>query len=132
MSSEPKSDLQRGSFGRVRFSLAAVFEYMTLCALLSALSTRSGIIASVFLMAMALAIGARQGLIALGMFMAASLVAESQLTSIDRGSPFARQVTVILLAGLICAWYLVRTMAFGPSTASQEKLTPTRHASPCD
>ena len=111
-----KPALQHDRVERLRFSLAAVFEYTTLCALLCAFSPLSGVIASVYLMLMALALGAKQGLAALLMLIAASVSTDWQLSPIDGASAFQRQIMVMLLAALICGWYLQRGRLFGLRT----------------
>ena len=56
-----------------QFPLWSVFEFVTLCAVVSALSAVIGIGASVCLMLMALFLWAKRGLIALAMLMANTL-----------------------------------------------------------
>jgi hypothetical protein len=103
-----KVQAPRSDHENVQFSLAALLEFATLCGILSALFRASGIVASVFLMAMALALGARQGWLAVIMFMAASLAADVSAGALDPNTTLQRQATVILIASLLCGWYLLR------------------------
>jgi hypothetical protein len=96
-----------------QFSLAAVFEYTMICAVLAAFSPAVGRMSNVFLMFMALALGAKEGLAALSMLVAASISADWQLGSSDGGLGIRRQLSVILLAVLLCRWYLVRRRIIG-------------------
>jgi hypothetical protein len=91
----------------VRFTLAGLLEYVTICAMLSALFHASGSAAIVCLMGMALALGARQGFAALAMFAAALIAADARSVDIkDEG--WWREVSVILIGGLLAGWYEFR------------------------
>jgi hypothetical protein len=106
-------------FGQPRqFSLAAVFEYTTICAVLSAFSPAVGRMSSVFLMGMALALGAKEGLAALIMLVAASISADWQFGVSGGGLGIHRQLMVAVLAALVCRWYLVRQRIVWPPFSS--------------
>jgi hypothetical protein len=100
----------------MQFSLAAVFEYTTLCAVLCAFSPVVGIMSSLFLMVMALSLGAKQGLAALIMLMVASISADWQFGLSGDGRGIWRQLMLMLLAALVCYWYLVRRRLVAPLT----------------
>ena len=100
--------LTRDRPGQAQFSLAALFEYTTLCGVLLALSGILGLASSVLLMGMGLALGARQGLLALTTLMAASLAADWPSSSTDGDSSIQRQLMVMLLAALLIGWYRLR------------------------
>jgi len=91
-----------------QFTLSALFEYMTWCAVLAAFSALTGVASGVFLMLTALALGARQGLLALAMLMGASLAADWPSNRTSDSSGVARQAAVLLLAGALCEWRPLR------------------------
>ncbi len=91
-----------------QFGLLSLFGFVTVCAVLSALSALVGMAASAMLMLMALALWARQGLLALAMLMATLLVADAPFQAKGEGAALARQVLVILLAAGLCGWYCLR------------------------
>ncbi len=90
------------------FTLAAVFTYTTVWALLAALSPAIGIGASIGLLLMAIAIGAKQGLLAITMSAAASLATDAPIFCADSDGSLPRQLLVLSLAGGICAWQIGR------------------------
>jgi hypothetical protein len=91
-----------------QFGLLSLLGFVTVCAVLSALSALVGMAASVALMLMALALWARQGLLALTTFSAALLVAGAPFPTSGEGQALARLVLVILLAAGLCGWYCLR------------------------
>jgi hypothetical protein len=97
---------QRSRFS-MQFGLAALLEYVTVCAVLWALFRVPGAAATVCLMTMALALGARQGFTALAMFAAALIAGDAHSAGIqDEG--WRREVSVMLIGGLLVGWYLLR------------------------
>ncbi len=98
----------QGTHREVQFGVIALLEYITWCAILSALSAIVGIGASTFLMLMTLAVSARQGVLALVMLMGASLAADWPIQTIHSDDHLVRQVVVILAATCSCSWYRLR------------------------
>ncbi len=92
-----------------QFGLLSLLGFVTVCAILSALSAVVGTASSVLLMLMALALWARQGLLALRMFMAACLGADGRFAG-GEGAAVARQLLVVLLAAALCGWYCLRRL----------------------
>ncbi len=103
-----RSDSRQNAHRDAQFGLLSLFGFVTLCAILSALSALVGMAASGVLMLMALALWARQGLLALVMLMAALLVAGAPFQAISESAALARQVLVILTAAALCGWYCLR------------------------
>ena len=88
-----------------QFSLAALLQYITFCAILAAFSGVTGVVATMLLMLFALALMTRHGLLALGT-LAASVIACGG----DEAASYANCAVVVLLAGLLCIWYsMLRT-----------------------
>jgi hypothetical protein len=102
-----------------QFTLAALFEYVTLCAILAALSPLVGVASGVFLMLMALALIARQGWLALAMLMAASLAADWPYLP-HAESSFGRQFFVLLLGGGLAGWRHLRRSSRSGESASRK------------
>ncbi len=107
---QPDPSTNRGSV-RPQFGLAALFEYMTVCAIPLAFSHTIGLASSMLLMAMGLALNLRQGLAALFLIMAASVAADLPASVIENGTSFWRQLTVGALTAAICCWYKFRRQA---------------------
>jgi hypothetical protein len=90
-----------------QFTLADLFEFVTMCAILAALAPLVGVAAAVCLMLMALALSAWQGWLALALLMAASLAADwRDGPAADSG--VGRQVVVMVLAGGLSGWRHLR------------------------
>jgi len=91
----------------MQFTLAALLEYVTVCAVLLALFHVSGASATACLMATALALAARQGFAALTAFAAALIAGDAYSAGIqDQG--WWREGSAILIGGLLVAWYMLR------------------------
>jgi hypothetical protein len=103
-----RPDSRQNARPEAQFGLLSLFGFVTLCAVLSALSAVVGVAASAVLMLMALALWARQGLLALVMLMAALLVAGARFQATSESVAVARQVLVILTAAALCGWYCLR------------------------
>ena len=103
-----------------QFSLTTLLEYVTLCAICMAVSSLTGPAASVFLMLMALALAVKKGSPALAMLTAACMAADWTSGSPSGSPQIQRQVTVLLLAGLLCAWYRWRSTKQTCSTSHRE------------
>ncbi len=99
-------------FRRRQFGLAALLEFITLCAVLSALSGHLGLATSAFLMVTGLALGAGLGPLALLALMAASLASDWPCDSVHRADSVSRQLIFILVAFVLCGWYLLRRNGF--------------------
>jgi hypothetical protein len=97
---------------RAQFGLARLLEYVTVCAILAALSGATGAAASVCLMLMALALGARQGVLALALF-AASCLAADAVHALASPPPWERALFTVLLAAAVSAWYRWRSLESG-------------------
>jgi predicted membrane protein len=93
--------------GKTQFALSQLIEFMTICAILSRLSTYIGIAAGISLMLMAFALAARQGMLALVLLAAASLLADWSLSQTFAGSLFCQSI-ILLIAAALCAWYRPR------------------------
>ena len=88
-----------------QFSLRDVFAYVTWCAVFLAFASPLGITSVLSLMGMALALAARQGLLALAMLLAACVTVNWHLAPFEGEGSLLGELTVILLASLLCAWY---------------------------
>ena len=121
---------------RRQFSLAALFEFVTLCSVLCAFSGVTGIAPIVFLMGMAAAIWSRFGAAAL-----VALAGALTFTSADAGNAtLSKQFAVLLLAAVICWWYCYRRHSavnshrafYGPDTKQiSERLSSSTTPEPC-
>jgi hypothetical protein len=94
-----------------QFSLAALLEYVTVCGVLLAFCAIAGIACVAFLMAMAGALAARQGWLALASLAGALSAADWKFASTDPDASYGRELLAILLAALLCIWYLRRVKA---------------------
>jgi hypothetical protein len=90
---------------RGQFSLRDIFAYTTWCALFLAFAGPLGIISVISLMGMALALAGHQGLLALGMLMAACFMVDWHMAPFEGEGLLLGELTVILLASLLCTWY---------------------------
>ena len=90
-----------------QFTLLALFEFMTICAIITAFSPMTGIAASIFLMLTAFALLMKQGLPALATLAVASLLADRPLSP-NVTAEFHSQLIVVVLASLLCVWYCLR------------------------
>lgn len=101
-----------GRVSPVQFSVASLFECVTLCAVMAAFSGAVGLAATGFLMAMVLALGAGQGLLVLALLAASVLsvdcVSPSSIARVPTVSRDAAAILVMVLAGLLAAWYAWR------------------------
>lgn len=94
---------------RIRqFSLAALMQMVTICAVLFALARLIGPTASVCLALMAGALAMRQGLAAVFALGAALLAVESYGQTV-RGSGFLGLTLVYIIATALCHWFRERT-----------------------
>ena len=84
-----------------QFSLIAVFEFVTICAVLAASTPLLGILTAVCLMLFALALWLKLGLLALAMLVAAILAIDWHPETLNS----ARHLVLLLMIGLLCAWY---------------------------
>jgi hypothetical protein len=112
-----------------QFSLAALFEFTALCAVLSALSPNLGIIPLSFLILMALSLGARQGLLAIAMFAAASISCDIVAKKTVNKYDFTGQATILLIGFTLCGWYLLRRCP-AKSSVAEAKGVPKNSAPP--
>ena len=90
---------------RGQFRLRDIFAYTTWCAVFLAFTSPLGITSVLSLMGMALALAARQGLLALMALMGACVTVDRKLAPFEGEGSLLGQLTVILLASLLCAWY---------------------------
>ena len=90
---------------RGQFSLRDTFAYLTWCAVFLAFAGPLGITSVLSLMGMALALAARQGLLALVMLMTACVTVDWHMAPFEGEGSLLGELTVILLASLLCAWY---------------------------
>ena len=89
----------------LQFSLSELFEYVTICSILAALSPLIGILATVLLMLLALAIWARAGKVAMMMLMAILLAANAPRSPVTEWFPYGQQLLSSPLALAIAVWY---------------------------
>lgn len=94
--------------GPAQFSLAALLEYITVCGVLLAFSAIAGIVSVACLMAMAAALAARQGWLALASLAGALSAADWKIATTNLDDSYGRELLAILLASLLCVWYLRR------------------------
>jgi hypothetical protein len=80
--------------------------YMTLCAVLAALSSSLGIAVCVCLAAIPLALWARQGLLTVALLMAAC--ATAQLGAVAEGVGALRQIGAIAVTTALSIWFALR------------------------
>jgi hypothetical protein len=118
--------------GPAQFSLAALLEYITVCGVLLAFSAIAGIASVACLMAMAAALAARQGWLALASLAGALSAADWKIAATNSDDSYGRVLLAILLAAVLCVWYLRRARARGASrlasaeaTSSKTSLEPT-------
>ena len=94
--------------GPAQFSLAALLEYITVCGVLLAFSAIAGIASVACLMAMAAALAARQGWLALASLAGALSAADWKFAATNPDASYGRELLAMLLASLLCVWYLRR------------------------
>ena len=94
--------------GRTQFSLAAMFEYVTVCSIPLALLHVIGLASGLLLMATALALALRQGFFALLLAMGASLAADARTGPIDSSDSTARQLVIATIIVALACWYKMR------------------------
>jgi hypothetical protein len=109
-----------------QFSVAALFEYTTICGVAAALAPVIGSASSGLLMAAAVALGARRGGLALAAILMAMLAADYGLEAAAANS-LLRQLVIAVLAAALSAWYrLRRASGAAGRTQSQPGQAPTR------
>src|SRR5436190_3656649 len=113
---------------RTQFSLRSLFEYTTICCVLAALSSFTGIQSTFCLMAFSLALAANQGRVAIAVLAATSMAAELPIQG-DQTFSALRQFTTLFIAGSLGAWYCCRRHAH-ESRPSADAHSPSRHLSP--
>ena len=104
----------------LQFSLSELFEYVTICSILAALSPLIGILASVLLMLLALAIWARAGKLAMIMLMAVLLAANAPRSPVTEWFPYGQQLLSAPLALAIAVWYGYRRTRREHDAANQQ------------
>ena len=87
-----------------RFSLAALWEYVTICAILAGLTSLTGSIASVCLMVMAAGLALKLGLVALFSFVPACLLAGVGPGYKD-DNVFLSQMPVVAIGFVLSIWF---------------------------
>jgi len=95
--------------GPAQFSLADLLEYITVCGVLLAFSAIAGIAC---LMAMAAALAARQGWLALASLAGRLSAADWRIATTASDDSYGRELLAMLLAALLCVWYLRRARTF--------------------
>lgn len=91
-----------------QFGLASLFEFTTVCCVLSLVAIHIGILAGVTLMLLALALGSRRGDLALAALVL-SMFAVELPTLIDPASTSgSRQLLMWVVAAGLCGWYALR------------------------
>ena len=88
-----------------RFSLASLFENVTVLCVIWAVSPVAGVASGAALSVMAMAIGARQGVVAIFSLIAAHFLTAVGIEPHDETPLFARGVCVAGIACLIVGWY---------------------------
>ena len=88
----------------VQFGLMELMEFVTICAIVFALSGATGTAASIFLVMMALGLAMKRGLVALLMLATASVAADLPSAASDDNG-LLRQVIVILIGVSLCGWF---------------------------
>ena len=109
-----------------QFSLATLFGYTTICAMVATFSGFLGLIATASLMGAALALLARNGWLVLAMMMAACLSADVEWTAIDRDHSILRQLLVVLIILGVCCWQRRRRRAGRCSTLANRDHAETQ------
>lgn len=97
----------------MQFSLAELFESVTVCSLPLAFAPVLGPATSGLVSAMSLAMWLRQGLAAIGLLMAASLAGDLRGAALDSNTSLLRQLIIAALAAAVCCWYRVRRRGRG-------------------
>lgn len=90
--------------GNNQFGLTRLIEFVTICAILFALSGATGIAPCICLVMMALALATRRGPVVLLMFASASLAADWTTTA-SHVSALLQQFSVILIGASLCVWF---------------------------
>lgn len=99
--------------GPRQFSVAALFEYTTVCGVAAAFAPLIGGASSGLLMAAALALGARQGGLALAAILGAMLGADWGLDAASASTSFLRQLVIAVLVAMLSGWYRLRRQSGG-------------------
>jgi hypothetical protein len=108
----------------IQFGLMELMEFVTICAILFALSGATGIAASIFLALTALAFAMQRGLFVLLMLASASVAADLPAAASDDNG-LLRQITVILIGMSLCAWFRLRGV--WQNSASRISADSARH-----
>ncbi len=93
---------------RTQFSLAALFEHITVCTVPLAFAPTLGIAASLLMMGMGLALGFHRGWLALCCVIGASVTADIPSIEVIGGASVRRQLLILGLATVLCVWYVLR------------------------
>lgn len=93
--------------GKIQFGLKGLLEFVTICAVVLALSGATGVAPSLCLVLMALAQALRQGPAVLLTLAAASLVADHP-SAASRDDGWFRQIMVLLVGMLLCTVFRLR------------------------
>lgn len=91
-----------------QFGLLTLLEFVTICAVLFALSAATGIVGSICLAIMALGPAIKRGLLAVLAFGSASIAAGFPLGASGDDGVF-RQAIVILISAALCVWFRIRS-----------------------
>ncbi|MEZ6114743.1 MAG: hypothetical protein R3C99_27580 [Pirellulaceae bacterium] len=103
-----------------RFRLATLFEFTTICALLTMAAAATGWPAALLLLTMTLALLMRRGIPAIAALAGASFAADWPFDGLQ-GDGYFRQVAVLFVAGMLSFWFAVR--AGWPDSEARRQLT---------
>ncbi len=108
----------------IQFGLMELMEFVTICAIVFALSGATGIAACIFLALTALGLAMQRGLFVLFMFASASVAADLPSAASDDNG-LLRQIIVILIGMSLCAWFRLRGV--WQNSASRISADSARH-----
>ena len=106
-----------------RFSLRNLLEYVSICAVLAAFASQTGVVSLGLLMGLGLALSARLGFVALAMLMGASLASNGAVSAIHPEWSMQRELLVLALGSCVVAWYRFRRRVRGRSGRSSKAAT---------
>jgi hypothetical protein len=95
----------RNSPAQSQFSLAALFEFITISSIVCAFSAATGIAASIYLIVLALSLWAKLGPAALLALMGAIAFADARLEGARASNALVGELAVCSVAAAICCWY---------------------------
>jgi hypothetical protein len=91
-----------------QFGLASLFEFTTVCSVLSLVAIHTGILTGITLMLLALALGSRRGEWALAALVLAMFAVELPMLVDPASTSGSRPILMWVVAAGLCGWYALR------------------------